>query len=59
MNLRQVRKRRGLATIVTAIMMICATIGLGGAGMVWSQSIIYSQPEALANIAAVKKFKIK
>ena len=50
MNLKPAQKRRGLATIVTSMIMISAVCCLGGAGVVWSQSLVYSQPEAIANI---------
>jgi len=43
MNLRQARKRRCLATIVTSAIMMSAVCMLGTAGVVWSQTSLTAQ----------------
>ena len=43
MNLKQARKRRALATVITSAIMMTAVTILGGAGVVWSQSSLNSQ----------------
>ena len=43
MNLKQARKRRALATVITSAIMMTAVTVLGGAGVVWSQTSLNSQ----------------
>jgi len=43
MNLRQARKRRALATIVTSAIMMSAVTMLGSSGVVWSQTSLTVQ----------------
>ena len=43
MNLRQARKRRGLATVITSAIMMSAVCILGSAGVVWSQTSLTTQ----------------
>jgi len=43
MNLRQARKRRGLATVITSAIMMTAVVILGSAGVVWSQTTLTTQ----------------
>lgn len=43
MKFSQVRKRRGLATIVTSAIMMSAVCMLGSIGVVWSQTALNSQ----------------
>ena len=43
MNLKQARKRRALATVITSAIMMTAVTILGGAGVVWSQTTMNSQ----------------
>lgn len=43
MNLKQARKRRALATVITSAIMMTAVTILGGAGVVWSQTSLNSQ----------------
>ena len=43
MNLKQARKRRALATVITSAIMMAAVTMLGGAGVVWSQTSLNSQ----------------
>jgi hypothetical protein len=43
MNLKQARKRRGLATIITSAIMMSAVCILGSAGVVWSQTSLTTQ----------------
>ncbi len=43
MNLKQARKRRGLATIITSAIMMSAVCMLGTAGVVWSQTSLTAQ----------------
>ncbi len=43
MNLKQARKRRGLATIITSAIMMSSVCVLGSAGVVWSQTSLTTQ----------------
>lgn len=43
MNLKQARKRRALATVITSAIMMTAVTVLGGAGVVWSQTSLNTQ----------------
>ena len=43
MNIRQARKRRGLATVITSAIMMSAVCILGSAGVVWSQTSLTTQ----------------
>ncbi|HSG84033.1 MAG TPA: hypothetical protein VLA08_05700 [Nitrosopumilus sp.] len=43
MNLKQARKRRALATVITSAIMMTAVTILGGAGVVWSQTSLNTQ----------------
>jgi len=43
MNLKQARKRRALATVITSAIMMTAVTVLGGAGVVWSQTTMNTQ----------------
>lgn len=43
MNLKQARKRRALATVITSAIMMTAVTVMGGAGVVWSQTSLNSQ----------------
>ena len=43
MNLKQARKRRALATVITSAIMMSAVTIMGGAGVVWSQTSLNSQ----------------
>ncbi|NQV39088.1 MAG: hypothetical protein HQ505_00860 [Nitrosopumilus sp.] len=43
MNLKQSRKRRALATVITSAIMMAAVTIMGGAGVVWSQTSLNSQ----------------
>jgi len=43
MNLRQARKRRALATIITSAIMMSAVTMMGSAGVVWSQTSLTAQ----------------
>ena len=43
MNLKQARKRRALATVITSAIMMSAVTVMGGAGVVWSQTSLNSQ----------------
>jgi len=43
MNLKQTRKRRALATVITSAIMMTAVTVLGGAGVVWSQTSLNTQ----------------
>lgn len=43
MNLKQARKRRALATVITSAIMMTAVTILGGAGVVWSQTSMNTQ----------------
>ncbi|HEY5735718.1 MAG TPA: hypothetical protein VIS47_04090 [Nitrosopumilus sp.] len=43
MNLKQARKRRALATVITSAIMMTAVTLMGGAGVVWSQTSLNSQ----------------
>jgi len=49
MNLRQARKRRCLATIVTSAIMMSAVTILGSAGVVWSQTSLTTQQVEMAD----------
>ena len=49
MNLRQARKRRALATIITSAIMMSAVTVLGSAGVVWSQTSLNSQQVEMAD----------
>ena len=49
MNLRQARKRRCLATIITSAIMMSAVCVLGSAGVVWSQTSLNSQQVEMAD----------
>jgi len=43
MNLKQARRRRALATVITSAIMMTAVTVLGGAGVVWSQTTMNTQ----------------
>ncbi|MFB5625916.1 MAG: hypothetical protein ACE5RQ_03995 [Nitrosopumilus sp.] len=43
MNLKQARRRRALATVITSAIMMTAVTILGGAGVVWSQTSLNTQ----------------
>ena len=43
MNLKQARRRRALATVITSAIMMTAVTILGGAGVVWSQTSMNTQ----------------
>ena len=43
MDLKQARKRRALATVITSAIMMTAVTIMGGAGVVWSQTSLNSQ----------------
>ena len=43
MILKQARKRRALATVITSAIMMTAVTIMGGAGVVWSQTSLNSQ----------------
>ncbi len=43
MNIRQSRKRRGIATVITSAIMMSAVCILGSAGVVWSQTSLTTQ----------------
>ena len=43
MNIRQARKRRGIATVITSAIMMSAVCILGSAGVVWSQTSLNTQ----------------
>ena len=43
MNLKQARKRRALATVITSAIMMASVTILGGAGVVWSQTTMKTQ----------------
>lgn len=43
MSLKQARKRRALATVITSAIMMTAVTIMGGAGVVWSQTSLNSQ----------------
>jgi len=43
MKLKQARRRRALATVVTSAIMMTAVTILGGAGVVWSQTSMNTQ----------------
>ena len=49
MSWKQVRKRRGLATIITSAIMMSAVCILGSAGVVWSQSTLTTQQIEMAD----------
>jgi len=49
MSLKQARKRRALATIITSAIMMSAVTILGSAGVVWSQTSLNSQQVEMAN----------
>lgn len=49
MNLKQARKRRALATVITSALMMTAVTILGGAGVVWSQTSLNSQQVEMAD----------
>ncbi|MFB5624721.1 MAG: hypothetical protein ACE5RP_07410 [Nitrosopumilus sp.] len=41
--MKQARKRRALATVITSAIMMTAVTVMGGAGVVWSQTSLNSQ----------------
>jgi hypothetical protein len=43
MNLKQARRRRALATVISSAIMMTAVTILGGAGVVWSQTSMNTQ----------------
>lgn len=49
MDLKQARKRRALATVITSAIMMTAVCTLGSAGVVWSQSSLNSQQVEMSN----------
>ncbi len=49
MNLKQARRRRGLATIITSAIMMSAVCMLGSAGVVWSQTTLTAQQVEMAD----------
>ncbi|MBC8516132.1 MAG: hypothetical protein H8D31_02685 [Nitrosopumilus sp.] len=51
MNLKQARKRRALATVITSAIMMTAVTIMGGAGVVWSQTSLNSQQMEMADTA--------
>jgi len=51
MNLKQARKRRALATVITSAIMMTAVTVMGGAGVVWSQTSLNSQQVEMTNTA--------
>lgn len=52
MNLRHVRERRGLATIITSAIMMSAVCVMGSAGVVWSQTSLAAQQSDMTNTAS-------
>lgn len=51
MNMRQSRRRRGLATIITSAIMMSAVCVLGSTGVVWSQSSFTDKQVEMTNSA--------
>ena len=49
MKIRQARKRRALATVITSAIMMSAVVTLGSTGVVWSQTSLNSQQVEMAN----------
>ena len=49
MSWGKVRKRRGLATVITSAIMMSAVCILGSTGVVWSQTSLNSQQVEMAN----------
>jgi len=58
MNLKQARKRRALATVITSAIMMTAVTVLGGAGVVWSQTTMNSQQMEMSDTVDVYLNKI-
>lgn len=49
MSLKQARKRRALATVITSAIMMTAVTIMGGAGVVWSQTSLNSQQTEMSD----------
>jgi hypothetical protein len=49
MNLKQARKRRALATVITSAIMMTAVTIMGSAGVVWSQTSLNSQQTEMSD----------
>ena len=49
MNLKQARKRRALATVITSAIMMTAVTVMGSAGVVWSQTSLNSQQTEMSD----------
>lgn len=49
MNMHMVRRRRGLATVVTSAIMMTAVCIMGSTGVVWSQTSLNSQQLEMTN----------
>lgn len=49
MNLKQARKRRALATVITSAIMMTAVTIMGSAGVVWSQTSLTSQQTEMSD----------
>jgi archaellum component FlaF (FlaF/FlaG flagellin family) len=47
---KQIRKRRGIATVVTSAIMMSAVCILGSTGMVWSQTTLSTQQVEMSNV---------
>ena len=58
MNLKQARRRRALATVISSAIMMTAVTILGGAGVVWSQTSMNTQQMEMTETVDVYLNKI-